>query len=178
MATQDIASALRRVEATLKRRPQAGLHDDAPATAHWAGGLRVVTRHADGSEFTTDMPAEFGGRDDRPTPGWLFRAGLASCAVTRLAMAAAAEGIELDTLEVRACSRSDARGVFGLREPDGCIVPAGPAELRLEVRVGAAGVAPERLRALVEHSQRCSPVSQAARDALPLELRIEVVDAG
>ena len=107
--------------------------------------------------------------------GWL---AMRLRAVTRLAMAAAAEGIALDTLEVRACSRSDARGVFGLAEPDGSLVPAGPAELRLEVRVGAAGVAPERLRALVEHSQRCSPVSQAARDALPLELRIEVVDAG
>jgi uncharacterized OsmC-like protein len=60
------------------------------------------------------MPSEVGGSGDQVTPGWLFRAGLASCAATRIAMAAAAEGIELATLEVRASSRSDTRGLLGM----------------------------------------------------------------
>jgi hypothetical protein len=33
------------------------------------------------------------------TPGWLFRAGFASCAATCIAMGAAAQGIELASLE-------------------------------------------------------------------------------
>jgi hypothetical protein len=33
MSMQDIAAALQRVEAALERRPDMGLHDDAPATA-------------------------------------------------------------------------------------------------------------------------------------------------
>ena len=79
MATQDIAAALQRVEAVLTRRPEAGVHDDSPAAARWQGGTRVVASHANGTEVASDMPGEFGGTGDLITPGWLFRAGLASC---------------------------------------------------------------------------------------------------
>jgi len=51
---------------------------------------------------------------------------------------------------------------------------AGPSEIHLRVRISAAGVSAERLRLLVEDSNRCSPVSAAARDAVPVALRIEV----
>ena len=80
MGAQDIAAALRRVEAVFMRRPEAGLHDDVPVTARWDGGTRVVARHTNGTHVTTDMPVEIGGTGDQVTPGWLFRAGLASCA--------------------------------------------------------------------------------------------------
>eukprot|EP01034_Spumella_vulgaris_P001684 gene1684-2222_t len=110
MSMERIATALDRVSAALRRKPQAGIHDDAAATARWAGGLRTRVLHDAGHELLTDMPAEIGGEDGAPTPGWFMRAGLASCAVTRIAMAAAAEGIRLETLEARASSRSDTRG--------------------------------------------------------------------
>ncbi|MEO8486640.1 MAG: OsmC family protein [Betaproteobacteria bacterium] len=45
------------------------------------------------------MPAELGGNGDRVSPGWLFRAGIASCAATAIAMRAAAEGIGIEDLE-------------------------------------------------------------------------------
>ena len=174
--TRDIAAALQRVEAALRRRPAAGLHEDETATARWQGGLRVASSHPGGAFFETDMPCEFGGGGDRPSAGWLFRAGLAACAVTRVAMAAAAEGIELMTLEARVASRSDARGVFGLADDAGRPVSPGPCDLELRVRIAAAGVPPERLRALVERCQRLSPVSRAAEEALPLTVRVEVLD--
>src|SRR5438552_3676240 len=100
MGMHDIAAAMQRVEEVLRRRPDAGLHDDAPATARWQGGTRIVASHANGTQMQTDMPDELGGSGERVTPGWLFRAGVASCAATRIAMAAAAEGVALDTLEV------------------------------------------------------------------------------
>jgi uncharacterized OsmC-like protein len=174
MTTKDIAAAMQRVEAVLQRRPAAGIHDDAPATARWQTGLRVVALHADGTQMPTDMPIELGGSGDKITPGWLFRAGLASCLTTRIAMDAATKGIELAALEVLVTSRSDLRGLLGMADIRGVPVGAGPSEIQIQVRISAAGVSSERLRLLVEDCNRCSPISAAARDAVPVALRIEV----
>lgn len=174
MTIEDIAAAVQRVESVLKRRPAAGIHDDAPATARWQTGLRVVACHANGTQMLTDMPTELGGGGDQVTPGWLLRAGLASCLATRIAMDAAAGGIELAALEVLATSRSDLRGLFGMADSTGAPVRAGPGEIQLRVRISAAGISAERLRLLVEDSNRCSPVSAAVRDTVPVALRIEV----
>jgi uncharacterized OsmC-like protein len=133
-----------------------------------------VTSHANGIQLLTDMPTELGGGGEQVTPGWLFRAGLASCLATRIAMGAAAAGFELAKLEVFASSRSDTRGIFGMSETSGEPVGAGPRDIRLLVRIAAPGVSPERLRILIEESNRCSPVSAAARDAIPITLCIEM----
>ena len=126
MTMQTIAAAMQRVESVFQRRPEAGLADDTPATAHWESGTRVVSRHPNGTQVVTDMPSEIGGSGDQVTPGWLLRAALASCAATRIAMAAAAAGVELTTLDVAASSRSDARGLLGMVNADGQPVPAEP----------------------------------------------------
>lgn len=174
MTMRVLAAALQRVEKVLQRRPDMGLHDDAPATAQWQSGTRVVSSHANGMQVTSDMPAEVGGSGDQVTPGWLFRAGLASCAATRIAMGAAAEDIELAALEVVASSRSDTRGLLGMSGADGEVVCAGPSDVQLLVRISAPGVSAERLRAVVEESCRCSPVPAALQSAVPMTLRIEV----
>lgn len=174
MATQDITTALRRAEKVFRRRPATGIHDDAPAAARWLGGTRVVSSHANGTQVATDMPAELGGSGDRVTPGWLFRAGLASCAATSIAMTAAAEEIELTSLEVFASSRSDTRALLGMSDVDGKPVPPGPSDLRLQVRISANGVEPARLRALVEEGCRRSPIPNAVLKAVPMALRIDV----
>ncbi len=59
MASQDIAAALQRVESILRRRPTAGLHDDASATACWQNGTRVLSRQENGAQILTDMPASW-----------------------------------------------------------------------------------------------------------------------
>lgn len=176
MTTQEIAAAMQRVESVIRRRPEAGIADDAPASARWGDGLKVVTTHANGFQLETDMPKELGGRGQAVTPGWLLRAGLASCAATRIAMAAATEGISLDALEVTASSRSDARGLLGMMDGAGALVGAGPREMHLHVRICAPGVSTERLRLLVENSHRCSPVSCAMQEEIPVDLHIEVED--
>jgi organic hydroperoxide reductase OsmC/OhrA len=122
----------------------------------------------------TDMPAELGGSGDQVTPGWLFRASLASCFATRIAMEAAVAGIELTLLEVLASSRSDTRGVFGMADVSGEPVGAGPRDVQLLVKIAALGVSAEELQNLVEDSNRYSPVSAALRDAVSVALRIEV----
>jgi len=177
MTTRQVAAAMERVHSVLLRRPETGIHDDAPATAAWQGATRVVARHANGTTVPTDMPTELGGTGDLVSPGWLFRAGVASCATTSIAMSAAAQGIDLAALEVRVASRTDTRGLLGMADERGEPVGAGPSEVTMSVRIAAPGVAPERLRALVEAGCRCSPIPNAVEHATPLALRIDV-DAG
>lgn len=174
MVLSSIASAMARVKAVLRKHPQAGIVGDAAALSNWRGGLRVVTQYAGGAEAITDMPVELGGSGDQPSPGWLLRAALASCAVTRIAMSAAEAGIDLQRLEASAHSRSDARGLLDLPDSDGRALFAGPGELSLRVRIAASGVAPERLRMLVEQSIALAPVSQALAQALGVALRVDV----
>lgn len=174
MGAHAIAEALQRVEAVLSRRPEAGLHGDAAATAHWQGGTRVIARHANGREMPTDMPGEFGGTGDQVSPGWLFRAGIAACATTSIAMLAASEGIALDLLEARVDSKTDSRGMLGMADADGTRVGAAPRDLQLHIRIAAQGVAPGRLRALVEGGYGRSPIPCAVQAALPLALHVDV----
>jgi organic hydroperoxide reductase OsmC/OhrA len=177
MVMDEVAQALRRAATVLQRRPDMGLHDDAPATARWERGTRVVASHASGAKVQTDMPGELGGTGDQVSPGWLFRAGLATCAATCIAMRAATEGIELTTLEVKASSRSDTRGVLGMADDAGERVYAGPCDVQLRICIAASGASAQRLRALVDEAMRCSPIPNAVKNAVPMTLHVEVAEA-
>ncbi len=174
MAAQDLAAALQRVEAVLLRRPETGLHDDAPAIARWDGGTRIITSHENGSQIHSDMPSELGGTGDKITPGWMFRAGIAACAATTIAITAAKAGVALKTLDVQTHSRTDTRGMLGMAVSDGNGVHAAPQDLQLIVRISALGCSQEQLKALVNEALRCSPIPCAVQAALPLALHIEV----
>lgn len=174
MAAADIAMALDRAQSILALRPSAGLHDDADGTAIWAGGTRIVASHAAGRTVETDMPTELGGSGDQVSPGWLVRAGVASCAATCIAMTAARAGIALEALEVSVASRSDTRGVLGMAGEDGAAIPPGPKDLRMSVRIAAPGISEVRLRALVEEGRRLAPMSALIEGAAPMALHIEI----
>jgi uncharacterized OsmC-like protein len=174
MTAEIISKAMARVRAVLARRPEAGIHADETAIAGWDAGTRVIARHANGTQITTDMPVELGGAGNQVSPGWLLRAGLASCLATRIAMEAAATGITLTRLEVLANSTSDARGLLGMTGDGGEQITAAPYEVQLEVRMGARNVTRELLQAMAEVSFRCSPVSAAVERAVPVALRISI----
>jgi len=174
MSLQPVATALARAQDVLTRRPGMGLHDDAPATARWEGGTRNVATHANGTSVATDMATELGGGGERVTPGWLFRAGVASCTVTIIAMRAAMEGVALTALEARVASRTDARGLLGMKGEDGIPVNPGPCEIHLHVRIAAAGAAPDTLRSLVDRACRCSPMASAVTSITPLDVHVEI----
>lgn len=173
VSVRELVAAVERAESVLVRRPSAGLRDDAPGVARWKGGLQVAARHASGDEIVTDMPVELGGRGG-VSPGWMVRAGLASCTATCIAMIAAREGVELDLLEVEIASRSDLRGFFGMAEADGSSVYPGPQRLTMAVRIAAQGVPPARLRALVRASERVSPMLAVFRDSQAIGISVEV----
>ncbi|NCT82805.1 MAG: OsmC family protein [Comamonadaceae bacterium] len=169
-----IAAALERVSAVLRKRPELGLHDDAPARVRWEGGTRVRALHDSGLRVDTDMPAELGGGGQGVTPGWLLRAGTAACAVTCIVMQAAARGVTLRTLDARVGSRSDTRGLLGLAGADGQAVGAAPLQMVLHVRIAADGMTQAEIRELVAQACQCSPVPAALRQPVPLTLDIEV----
>jgi uncharacterized OsmC-like protein len=176
MTMQRIAAALHRVESILKRRPEAGQHADAPAVARWEGGARVVSSHPNGASVATDLPFELGGMGEEVTPGWLWRAALSSCLATRIVAAAAVDGIDLTSVEVAATSRSDLRGLLGMKAASGAAPSPGPSDVQLHVRIRAPEVSHERLQALIAHSQACSPVQVAATRGLPIEVSVEVLE--
>jgi len=174
MAAQDVATAMQRAEAVFRRRPEMGLHEDSAVSARWEGGTRITASNANGTQISSDMPCELGGTGDRVTPGWLFRAGLACCSATTIAMTAAAQGVDLTTLEVQVGSRSDSRALLGMREANGEPVCAVPTDYEVRVRIAADGVSGDALRALVDEGLRRSPMQHAVKTAIQMRLRVDI----
>lgn len=172
MSLDRIADGMERLASVLRKRPSLAMQDDAAAMAEWGGGLHVTTRHAGGHQVDTDMPAELGGTGESVSPGWLVRAGAASCAVTRIVMSAAAEGIPLESVSATMSSRSDARGLLAMPDATGAACFAGPIDLRLQVRVVAHGVPHATIARIVEESCRSSPVSAALQTALAVQVEL------
>jgi uncharacterized OsmC-like protein len=177
MSEERIATALERLESVLRARPTFGEHEETPAIARWQDGVRLSVSHPKKDlKVLTDLPAELGGDGEGVTPGWLMRAGLAACAASSILLSAAAEGMELQSLELTAGARSDVRGLLGMAGEKGAPVSAAFSVVRLLVRISASGVPRERLQALIERANQRSPVSSALQHSVPVELSIELQD--
>jgi organic hydroperoxide reductase OsmC/OhrA len=83
-------------------------------------------------------------------------------------MRAAELDIELSRLEVTAESETDMRGLLAV----GNGVDPGPARARLRIRLAADGADEQRLEELVQWADGHSPVCDALRRAIPVELEI------
>jgi uncharacterized OsmC-like protein len=174
MSLHDVEVGVKRVVAAFQRRPEVAVHADSPAVSRWESGTRVVTRSGDALSVATDMPKELGGSGDQVTPGWLLRAGFASCAATSITLAAASEGVKLTALEVHVGSRSDARGLLGMSEPNGEPVYAGMFDVEMRVTIAADGSSPLALEGLVTRCLSHSPVPCTLTTATPFALHIAV----
>jgi uncharacterized OsmC-like protein len=102
-----------------------------------------------------------GGNGFGPNPGWLFRASLASCLATVIAMRAAYLGIDLSTLEVAVESDGDNRGILGLDDR----ISAAMSALRTMVKIAARNCRPRQLEELVTWADKHSPVGCTVREA-------------
>lgn len=166
-----IASALENLTVALKTNPEKARAKYAPATATLAEGLKCRVAGPSGETMLTDMPGAMGGEASAPNPGWYFRASIAACCSTAIAMNAARRGINLTALEVTVEADGDNRGLLGMDES----VSAGHAALRTNVKIAADNATPEQLQELVRFSEAHSPVGCTMRDAPPNTLRIDVV---
>lgn len=154
----------------LTEHPDEARYMDSAATATLEGGLRVRVDGPNGEHIATDMPASVGGAASAPSPGWLFRAAVASCDATLIAMRAAVQRVELSRLDVTVDSESDDRGILGI--DDG--VPAGPLRIRVRVRIASPHGSAAELREIAEWGDRHCPVADAARRAIDTSLEVAV----
>ena len=153
----------------LELRPNSG-KGTATTIARGRPG-RVACDISDGArQFVADLGPGQGGEDLGPDPGVLIRAGLAACLVSGYQLWAAHMGITLDDVEVTIATDYDARGMHGVGEG----IPPGYLGVRVSVRIASA--APEaRVREMVEHADRVSPLLYDFRTALEVVSDVEIV---
>ncbi|MGH2722791.1 MAG: OsmC family protein [Actinomycetota bacterium] len=153
----------------LSEHPEEARYTDSFARATLGEALRVEVAGPKGERIVTDMPEGVGGRAEEPSPGWLFRAALASCVATTIGMEAARDGVKLSSLEVEVDSESDDRGILGMDEA----VPAGPLSTRIRIRGRADGMGDGALRELLERGAGRCPVCDATKRAVEVSLEFE-----
>ena len=169
MKPDEIRLAVSKSVSHILSHPGDARSEDKPARASLESGLRIKVVGPSSWSVTTDMPSPLGGEGGAPSPGWLRRAAQAACEATMIAMRAAHEGITLDHLEVEVGSLSDDRGMLGIAAG----IPAGPSESWARVTVSAKGVAPERLRKVIEWAEAHSPVTDSLSRSVPHRLDVE-----
>jgi uncharacterized OsmC-like protein len=86
---------LERAKRLFLEKPAAARKPNAAATAVWRDGLSCEVSGPGSERAITDMPEPLGGNAAGSNPGWLLRAGMASCAATAIAMRAAMQGIAI-----------------------------------------------------------------------------------
>ncbi len=164
-----IGDAIRSATEYLSDHPEEARYTDSAAVATLDEGLKVTIPAPDGRRITTDMPKGVGGADSAPSPGWLFRAALAACDATLIAMRAAMLGLELDEIEVSIDSESNDYGILGIDDS----TPAGPLSVRTKVRVRAGDADASTVRELVDWAVAHCPVSDATKRAVPMTLETD-----
>ena len=166
----DIASAIERASAYLTEHPTDARYRDSHARARLSAGLVVEVDGPGGEKLTTDMPKGIGGGASMPSPGWYFRAAAAACVASLIGIRAAMTGIDVpaDSIEVTVDSESDDRGILGLDDT----IPAGALSLRVVVSVRGRAPAREGLEELARWAVDHCPVTDTARRAIPVEVRL------
>lgn len=162
----DVKRSIEQVVAYLTEHPDEARYTDSPATARLGESLRVEVEGPSGERLVADMPGAVGGEGEHPSPGWLFRAAVASCVASTIGMEAAREGIHLGDVEVVVDSESDDRGILGMDEG----VPAGPLAMRIRVRL-SGDVSPRAVEVAERGAARC-PVCDATKRAVEVSLEI------
>lgn len=163
-----ISEAIRNATQYLTDHPEEARYTDSAAVATLDEGLKVTVSAPDGRKIATDMPKGVGGDDSAPSPGWLFRAALAACDTTLIAMRAAMLGVQLDEVEVSIDSESNDYGILGIDDS----TPAGPLSVRTKVRVRAKDTDASAIRDLVDWAVAHCPVCDATKRAVPMTLEI------
>ncbi len=145
--------------------PQAG--DPMHATVAIASGFDLC--------LPTGVHRNLGGLHDRPTPGDVLCAALASCADTTFRMVASQLGLRIEALAVRVEADVDVRGALCMA-PE---VPVGFQRMRVDIRTRLAGADARLTGKLRQAAERCCIVLQTLRSGVPVDVafREEAIEA-
>jgi len=163
-----IQDAVAQASAYLTAHPDEARYRDSAATARITSGLRAEVTGPGGEALRTDMPRGIGGGATAPSPGWFFRAAVAACVASLIAIRAASTDRQILSCEVQVDSESDDRGILGLDDA----VPAGPFSTRIEVTIEAPGMQRADRLALARWAVDHCPVTDALSRAVPIELDV------
>ena len=166
--TDAIRAAIEGAGAYLAEHPDEARYTDSLATARLGDALHVRVEGPNGERIETDMPAGIGGLGAAAGPGWLFRAAVAACVASLVGMRAAQLGLTGLRCEVEVDSESDDRGILGLDDA----VPAGPASMRICLRLAADDADQAQLEQLAAWAVDHCPVADAVRRVV--DVRVEV----
>ena len=109
-----------------------------------------------------------GGDHDRPNPGDILCAALASCLDSTIRMIAARLSVTLETLEVEVRAFADVRGCLMVDRE----VPAGFQRIDVEVLIEAQEDTDlEQMGMLTSAAERCCVILQTLRSDVPVETR-------
>lgn len=162
-----IAAAVTNARNYVESHPEEAVSSDPAATAVLGSGLRTTVTGPKGWRLETGMAKAVGGDGQDPSPGWVLRAALASCDIVLVAMQAAEEGVAISRLDSEVVSESDDRGLLGIGD-----APAGPMRVRTTITIAADGLDAAAARALVERALKRSPVADAVKRAVPVDVEV------
>jgi len=167
MNQQEIASNLARARAYLRTLPAMAQFRDVPACATVEHDLVMRVTGPDG--LPDGMVAGIGDTAAVPSPGWFFRAALASQVAMFITMRSAETGAVLEGLEVVVNADSDDRGALGMDED----IPPGPLSMTVTVRFSSSNLDEETTREVIEWGIVHAPIHDAVTRAVPVAINIE-----
>jgi uncharacterized OsmC-like protein len=169
---RSLVERYRRDPAAARVRDRAHSH---AAAASGDGALDPLhTRVEVGAGHDVTLPVAVhhavGGLSDRPVPGDILCAALASCADSSLRVVANALRVELHALSVEAVGEVDVRGALYV-SPE---VPVGFQRFRVTVFLRAApGTDPARLERVLAGGEHSCVVLQTLRRGVPVEVEFD-----
>jgi len=150
------------------------------ATNRWIRGTHSRTRieafdgagaqhtHGGDFQFDADHPEVLVGTDQGPAPVEFLLHGLAACLTAGIGNIAAARGVKLSEVESTVEGDIDLRGILGISDE----VRNGYQGIRVSFRI--KGDAPaDKLREIVEQSQRRSAVFDVLTNGVPVDVMVE-----
>lgn len=173
----DVSQLMETVEA-IRKQPELARFRFRARNAWLGGGLsqtRIEGFYGAGEEDTSrsqpftleaDEPPVLLGSNTAPNAVEVVLHALASCLAVGFSYNAAAEGIEVRSLEFELEGDLDLHGFLGL-SPD---VRAGYQDVRLSYRVDC-DASPEKVDEICEHVQRTSPVLDILRNPVSVSVR-------
>lgn len=170
MTPPAIAATLGKLGSDIATDPGKARTKYTPVIATVVGGLKCRVNGA-GHAIETDMPAATGGENSAPSPGWFFRASLASCCATVIAQEASRRNLSLTKLVVTVEGDGDLRGMLGLDET----ISAGYLAIRTNVEIAASNANPGQLEDLVQWAADHAPIGCTVRDAPTNTLNIRTI---